>query len=532
MKKIIFECLKNNKFITFTSILLIIVGIVFSIVPALILKELVNGLTSNIAISRLLVLSFIYVSIYLISALIDLTKGILIVKLGEELSFLIRNNLLNHISNLPYTTLINESSPSLEAYFNNDVKGVNSLFSNGFIDLFSDLFKMISILITLFIYSIYFGLIILILLPILIVITYVIKNKMFKIQYQTRKLEANINSKFYESMNNMLDLKINKANNYAKTRYSDSLNSHYVSLQKSNFFDAFFPVLMQIIKNLTLASLLLLSNYKGEVFNLSIGVVVSSISLISDLFSPIENITVEIQTIQASLASYSRIDKFLKLEEMNKKQVDDINSFDIEFENVFFKYDKKDVISNFNLKISQGERIVLVGESGVGKTTLMNLALGILKPNSGNVLIGNKQSYEFNSELRNKTFAIIYQNPFFSNMSIYDEISLLNKNISKKDVLYALSQVGLSYIKNLDDILNPNSYSSGELALFNIARILLLKPKILFLDEMNASIDPYTNKKIITLINKLFNKCTIFSINHYGIEELHAKVIELKKVKE
>lgn len=206
---------------------------------------------------------------------------------------------------------------------------------------------------------------------------------------------------------------------------------------------------------------------------------------------------------------------------------DEIKGYSIEIKTCSFKYEDKDVLSNFNLDIKEKDKILLKGESGKGKSTLMKLILGLLKPNEGDVTIGGKPSFLLNEEERNRLFSIVYQDPFFNGGTIYEEMTLLNDSISKESVFDALNKVGLSKIKDIDIKLNPNEYSSGELQLFNIARILLKDSSIICLDEMNSKIDSITNKQIISLINNLFKDKTIISINHFGESINNVKIVEL-----
>ena len=272
---------------------------------------------------------------------------------------------------------------------------------------------------------------------------------------------------------------------------------------------------------------MIISGYDANIFGMSPGMIIASISLVTDLFTPIENLGMEIQTIQKSFASVKRINEFLAFEEMPKKEHIKINDNIIEFKDVSFSYDKNEVISDFNLKISSGEKLVLMGPSGSGKSTIMKLAMGILNPTKGSVTIGDAPLFMIDEAMRKELFAIVYQDPFFSGESIYNEIALNDNKISKEAVKEALGLVGLDYIDNLDMVLNPKEYSLGELSLFNIARVIVRNPKVIFLDEMNAKIDPITSKQIIELINKISKDKIVISINHYALNLENAKILKI-----
>ena len=212
--------------------------------------------------------------------------------------------------------------------------------------------------------------------------------------------------------------KINKAYKYSKNRYETILNTNYKESQKSYFYDAIFSPIMQMIRCILIATIILVSGLKADIFNMTVGMIISSLSLISDLFSPIENIGMEIQTIQQSIASYQRLNKFFEYSEVLNNN-DEIKGYSIEIKSCSFKYEDKDVLSNFNLDIKEKDKILLKGESGKGKSTLMRLILGLLKPNEGDVTIGGKPSFLLNEKERNRLFSIVYQDPFFNGGTIY-----------------------------------------------------------------------------------------------------------------
>ena len=352
---------------------------------------------------------------------------------------------------------------------------------------------------------------------------------MMRAQLKTKSLEGNVNKVLLENVENIEQIKVNKAEDYSKEKYSLILQNHFKTAQTSNFYDAIFSPIMQIVRNIVVISILLISGFNHNIFGMSIGMIISSISLITDLFTPIEALGMEIQTIQKSLASVKRINQFFNYPIDEKMNLNSPSNINITFKNVSFGYKDKLVINSFNIKIDDKEKIVFKGPSGAGKSTLMKLAMGLIKPSSGEVLIGDIQAFDLSDEARRSLFSIVYQDPFFSDGSIYDEISLKDKKITKEKVREALNKVGLDYIDDLDETLISSNYSSGELALFNIARVIAKDTKIVFLDEMNSKIDPITAKKIINLINENTKDKIVISINHYGDILEGANVVNIGK---
>lgn len=525
--KVLIEFLKKYKIKTFFIILCILVATIVALLPAQILRVIVDEVIPSGNNIRLLVVGIVYVLTYVLVGMTTFFKDILMLSFSQQFMKKLRYTMMRHIGKLSYTSLVNTDSGNLEVYFNNDVNALNELFTSGVVSMITDLLKMIGILISIFIYSVIFGWIVLAVIPVLLIFTSVVRKGMLKAQLKTKSLEGNVNKILLENVENMEQIKVNKANSYAEKKYTSILKNHFKASQASNFYDAVFSPVMQLIRSTLICIILLLSGWKPDLFGMSVGMIISAIALLTDLFSPIENLGMELQTIQKSIAALKRINGFFSLETDAAKKHYEIQDFSIRYEAVSFHYEEKEVIHNFSLTISEGDKIILQGPSGAGKSTLMKLAMGLLKPSSGDVKIGNESIYLLDEETRKKLFSIVYQDPFFSGGSIYEEISLKDDSISKEKVKEILGYVGLDYIKDIDQRLNPSSYSSGELALFNIARMMIRNPKIIFLDEMNAKLDPITSRSIIALINVYAKDKTVISINHYGTALDNAKIIQL-----
>ncbi|MGM9971870.1 MAG: ABC transporter ATP-binding protein [Anaeroplasmataceae bacterium] len=530
VSKVILLYFKEHKFKAFLILFMILLVTVLSLAPAQILRIIVDDAIGNSKIRILIIFSIVYALMYLLIGIITFIKDVIMLSTSQDITAKLRCNMMSHVHKIDYNSLVNTDSGTLEAYFNNDVNSINELFTSGIVNICTDFFKMLGIVVTIFIYSWLFGAIVLAIMPILILFTSFVRKRMMKAQLKTKSLEGNVNKVLLENVENIEQIKVNKAENYSKDKYSLILQNHFKTAQASNLYDAIFSPVMQIVRNIVVVSILLISGFNHNIFGMSIGMIISSISLITDLFTPIEALGMEIQTIQKSLASVKRINQFFKIPKDDKKNINEVRGINISFDNVSFGYNDKLVIKNFNLVVNNGEKVAFQGPSGAGKSTLMKLAMGLIKPTSGEVLIGDVPSYDLSDEARSNLFSIVYQEPFFSDGSILDEVRLNDKRINKDTVREALDKVGLQYITNLDEPLISSNYSSGELALFNIARIIARDTKVVFLDEMNSKIDPVTAKKIISLINENTKDKIVISINHYGDILEGAKVININRI--
>lgn len=512
------------------AILVIAATVVASLIPPQLLRYIVDDILEGGKEQELLAFALLYTGMYLLVGLISLAKEGLLVCISQGISKEIRISMLKHINRLTYLNFTKYDSASLEAYFNNDVAAINTLITSGVVSIGIDLFKMIGIVISIFIFSVQFGLLVLIMLPFLAWFAMFVRKRMFQAQINTRNLEGNVNHLVYENIENIEAVKLYDTSSYSSQKYEKVLAKHFAVAQTSTFYDAVFSPIMETVKDVVIVALILLSGYRGDVLGMSVGVVVSTISLLTDLFTPIENLGMELQTIQKSMAGITRINQFFGLSEDEEKKKEgnlDKEHLILRFEDVSFSYDgKEEVISHFNFYMEGMDKITLQGRSGAGKSTLFKLAYGLLKPTSGRVTINGWDTVLLPDEMKAGLFGMVYQEPFFSGETIYEELSL-HRNIPEHEVRKALEMVGLSRISDLHQRFAESDFSTGELSLLNIARVILTDCQVLFLDEMNARIDPATAGMIMDTMNRIAQDKMVLSINHYGNLLEKSRVLQL-----
>ena len=530
--KCVVNYFKRHLHVLFLTIFAVLLVTLLALIPSQLLRIIVDDIFTNNDYNRLFIFALLYMIVFVFTNLINFLKEILLVIISNGIGKSIRLSMLKKVNKMSYSNFLKYDSGTLEAYFSNDVDEINTLITSGVISMTIDGIKMIGIIITIFLYDYLFGVITLLIIPLIIIFTLWIRKMMYKAQLTNRKLEGSINNLVLENLDNIVTIKSFRIYDKIEKKYNNILNNHFKTNQKVNTYDAMFSPVMQILKTSLIVLIIVLSTINENLFGVSIGVLVSLIDLITSLFTPLENLGMEIQTIQKSFAAIKRINDFFKLEEDDEKLenvvIDDKNII-LEFKDVTFSYGgKENVLEHFNLKISNNDRLVLKGKSGSGKSTIFKLAYGLIKPTGGNVTINNIPTYLLPNELKRKFFGIVYQDYFFSNGTIKEELTLLNNNISDEKVYKVLSLVGLSRITNINEMLNINDYSTGELSMLNIARAILLDSKVLFLDEMNAKIDAINAKHIIDVIDNVSKNKLVLSINHYGELLNNSKILELE----
>ena len=529
--KCILDYFKKHFVVFLFSIFIIVSVTILSLVPPQLLKIIVDDIIPSKDLSKLLKYALFYMLIFVSIGLINFLKEILLVVVSQGVGKKIRLEMLNKINRMSFVIFSKYDSGDLEAYFSNDVDEINTLITSGVISMLIDSFKMIGIIVSIFIFSYMFGIITLAIIPFIVLFTMWIRKRMYKAQAVNRALEGNVNNLVLENLDNVVTIKSFRIYENVEEKYNEVLKNHFKTNQKANTYDAVFSPIMQILKMILIVLIICLSGADISLFGMSVGMLVSSIDLITNLFNPIESLGMELQTIQKSMAAIFRINEYFNLPEDEKKKHYDINldSIKLEFKDVSFSYDgQNNVIENFNLVLNGSDRLVLKGKSGSGKTTLFKLAYGLIKPTKGTVTINGIPTYLMSDELKRQVFGIVYQDYFFSGGSIKDEITLCN-DISDDAVYKVLHQVGLDRINDIHAPLVGTDYSTGELSLFNIARAIILDSKVLFLDEMNAKIDSLSAKRIIEVIDEVSKNKLVMSINHYGDLLSGSKIINLEK---
>lgn len=530
--KCLINYIKKHILLCLILLIFIILSSLSVLIPPLVLRYLVDDIIENKEINKVLIFSLIYMSSSILIYLLTYIEQLILVFVSNDLQYDLRVELLKKIHRIDYLTLTNLDSGIIESHFSSDIDSISLLVSDGVISLVIDSIKIISILVSIFVYSIYFGIFATLVLPIIFLFTLVIKKKMFKTLKETKALESSVNNNIIETLDNITTVKSYRIYRIIKDKFKSIINKHYLSQTKSSNFDAFFSPVINILKYLLITLLIILSSLYGDIFALSCGMIVSLIDLISSLFSPLESLSMEIQTIQKSTSSISRLNEFFSLKEKDKSTINSLDLSDIKlsFKDVSFEYKEgENVLDNFNLELKNNDKLIINGRTGSGKSTLFKLSYGLIKPNKGHVTINQADVYLFSDELKSQIFSILSQDVFFTGGTIKDEITLLS-DIDDNKIYIVLKQVGLERIDDIYKEFNISDYSLGELELINIARVILRDTPIVLLDEFNAKIDSNVTNKVTNLINEYAKDKMVISINHYNVGLKDTKVLQLNKI--
>lgn len=264
---------------------------------------------------------------------------------------------------------------------------------------------------------------------------------------------------------------------------------------------------------------------QGKVAGMDIGIIYVVVSYIDKFFEPLGHILYHYENLQQGIVSTKRIDELLNktenFENIYEGEKAEKLEGNIKFTNVNFEYlENKPILKNINFSINKGEKVALVGETGAGKTTIVNLILGFYKINSGNILFDGKNMSDISLESIRKNVSFIQQNPFIFNDTIKRNIIVSDfNNLTDERVTEILKQVGLyEKVKSLKngiyEKVNDNMFSKGEKQLLAFAHAIAKETSIYIFDEPTSNIDVESEVQLKKVIDNLSSDSTVIIIAH------------------
>jgi ATP-binding cassette subfamily B protein len=527
IRKIILKVLKTNFGISMALVVVIIGVVLTSLIPPQILRYIIDESLVKKDYGPLLWLSIAYFGVLLFSGLFDFIKEGLLTILGQKLTREIRVSMMGKMEKVNALFFTENGSGAVVSRFTNDVEAINSLFTGGIIGMLVDCFKVIGIVISIWLFSSELGFMTLVILPVIYVITRQFQKRMLKAQIENRIIVGKVNNHLSESLKNIRMVKVYSKEKYMEDRFKNYLDENYQTVEKVNFYDSVFSPIIQLARTGVIAAIVLLSTNQSAIWGITIGVVAASIDLITNLFTPIENLGMELQNIQQAVSGIRRVQEFLSEKEFVHKlsENDDMlpssTGVELAFNDVSFRYSENtEVLQNISLNFRPQENVTFVGRTGVGKTTLFKLIMGLLEPTFGSITINGIDVLEIPNAKKRRIFGYVDQNIHIISGTVADQVSLRDESITKDQISKALAFVGLAdYVASLEKgmdtvVANDSLFSQGQRQLLAIARAIVTEPPILLLDEITANLDSITEEKILSVLKKAGENHTILSISH------------------
>ncbi len=538
----LWQTIKHNKLLTIALILSVVGSVGFAVLPPLVLEKIVYELTENSRVS--IKLALIYFAFIALGGIFDALRGAFITSFGQRTTSNLRSLMVRKLSALPAGYFIQNESGKILSRFTADVETIDTLFKSGVISMVVDLFKIIFILIAVFSKSLGLGILLVAVSPCVFAVSWHFKKKMHAAQMENRRAIAKINNHIPETTANARTIDNLKKQAYMKKRFDKYTDESYVAFKKTYFYEAIYTPIINEISVLVIAALMTFSALGGgwqTFFGMHVSTAVAVIAFVSKIFSPIENLGMEIQNIQSALAGIKRVEEFFAEKEKIPQTIKDLSELDfsrdaVEFDDVTFSYGESTVLCSITFSVKNGESVALVGRTGAGKTTIYRLILGLFSPTKGNVNVFGVPSDKIDDGLKRQIFGYVEQGVRLVHGSVKEQITLGDENISDDEVLDALKTVGildivLSFDGGINAKASENMFSQGQLQLLSVARAIVSKPKILLLDEITANLDSETERLLSEAIKKASENCTVINISHrFGDIRHDTRIIDVTKL--
>ena len=447
--------------------------------------------------------------------------------LGQKVVYDLRTKLFKTIIQFKMSYYDKSSVGRLVTRTVSDMETIASIFSQGLFMIFADIILMFSVLVVMFLLSIELSLIIFGILPFVAIATRLFQRAMKVAFNEVRNEVANLNSFVQERLSGIKEIQIFNRQIIESRKFEKINERHKKAWLKTVWYNSIFFPIAEISISISVGlivwyagtNLIQLNNF------VSLGTIFLFIQLSQMLFRPLRQIADKFNTLQMGMVAANRVFEILDSDHyINDRGSITIKNLDgdIKFENVDFSYVKENkVLRNINLNIKKGEKVAIVGATGSGKSTIIKLILRLYDLESGEIKINNKNIKNYKlSDLRS-SISLVNQDIFLFADSIFKNITLFDKKISKKEVEKAAKSIGvLEFIKKLPGGFNYNvkergvMLSEGQRQIISFLRAYVSKPNILILDEATSSIDSKTEELIQFATNKIIQDKTSIIIAH------------------
>ena len=489
-------------------------------------KSIKTILSPKMNMDKIKSISLFLVILYVLSALFTFIQSILMTDVANKFAKKLRSNISKKINKLPLKYFDKNLSGDILSRVTNDVDTIAQSMNQSLASLVSSVTLFIGSIIMMF-YTNYIMALTAILSS-LIGFVFMIKILSKSQKYFTaRQVElGKLNGHIEEIYSGLNVVKVYNGKNESDKKFDELNKSVYECNRKSQFLSGLMMPIMNFIGNFGYVAVCIVGALLVSKDMITFGVIIAFITYVRLFTNPLSQIAQGLTSLQSTAAASERVFEFLKEPELEKENVTKTldkakAKGEVEFNHVKFGYDSdKIIISDFNAKIKPGQKVAIVGPTGAGKTTMVNLLMRFYEINSGDIKIDGVNIKDLSRENIHDLFTMVLQDTWLFNGTVKENIVYNNENVTNEEVIDVCKKVGVHhFIKTLpngyDSVLSDiDSVSSGQRQLLTIARGMIDHKPLLILDEATSNVDTRTEELVQKAMDKLSEGKTSFIIAH------------------
>ena len=500
----------------------------------------------------------LFALVYLIAVIFQIVMDFISVYISSNIEISVardlRNSSFNHLQSLSFSYFNQNNVGYIHARVMSDTGRIGRIASWDLFDIMWSSTYIIGAFVVMFSLNAKLALVIAALIPVAAIIVAVFQKNLLHLNREVREINSTITGNFNEGITGAKEIKTLVAEGRMKENFErDTLNMRRKSIRATHF-SALSSSLVSFVGSVIIALVLMQAGVLSVEGVMLIGTLSVFMSYAQGIIEPISNITLTFADIISASVNIERftglmetksdvadskevIEKYGDIFNPKKENWEELYG-DIEFKDVTFKYPDGDeyVLEHFNLKVPQGTNVAIVGETGAGKSTLVNLVCRFFEPTEGQVLIDGRDARERSGQWLHSNIGYVLQSPHLFSGTIRENLRYGKPDATDEEIMEALKLVSATAVvekmeKGLDSEVGEGGdlLSTGEKQLISFARAIIAKPKILVLDEATSSIDTVTEKIIQDAIEKVITGRTSFVIAHRLSTIVNADVILVVK---
>lgn len=548
--------LREHPFLVVLAVLSIVGAALSGLLPSYALRSLIDGtveamrVQGSVETASLITASLLYFGAYLAVAFCTFFENFIIDTVGQKIIHELRYLMMDKSHRLRSSYFTKHGNGEMTSKVTDDVYAIETLFESGLVSLAVNFLKIIGIVVSIFVFSWMLGLLLLAVIPLIYVLTRFFTKRMLKVHTKVRKITNQENNHVSESIDSHLTITDLDKEQYREDGYKNLLLLYYKTWDKASIFDSVYSPLIQLLKAILVGGMAILVGYAAETGNvtlalgISAGTFAASMKMVADVFSPIEQIGQELESMQEGVSGIVRVEDYMNEPEVKKKDpsytaerilAKTDNDF-LTISHLTFRYEdgEHDIYDDAEYAVHPDEKITLVGRTGAGKTTLFRLMLGILEPDKGEIDVNGYDVSLIPESEKRKIFGYVEQGFQSVPGTVRDQITLKDPSVTDGQVEEAMKAVFLDdYVREripggYGALYDDSLFSRGQKQLLSLARALLYEPPILLLDEISANLDSKTEEQVISALGNASQKRTVLSISHRISDQLgFDKTIEI-----